>query len=70
MKKYKVEILIRDKGAAEQLGQAPSGLHLYPGGGANLQSSAHLSCQRRGCLKEVSDPQENGTQVRSPFSCR
>ena len=36
---------------AEQLGQAPTGLHLQPGGGADPQPSVHLPCQRRACLQ-------------------
>lgn len=32
---------------AEQLGQAPMGLHLQPGGGADPQSSGKLPWQRR-----------------------
>jgi hypothetical protein len=50
---------------AEQLGQAPTALHLHPAHGADPQSSVYLPRKRRACLLEVSDP---GTQVRSLFS--
>lgn len=52
---------------AEQLGQAPTALHLHPAHGADPQSSVYLPCQRRACLQEVS---VLGTQVRLPFSLK
>ena len=39
--------------AAEQLGQDPTGLPLYPGGGAVQQFSVHWSLQERAGLSEV-----------------
>jgi hypothetical protein len=52
---------------AESLGQGSMSLHLHPGGGTDPQPSVHISCNRRACLQEVSDP---GTQVAMPFSLR
>jgi hypothetical protein len=42
--------------ATEQLRQGPRRLHLHPEGRAVPQPSVHLSCQRRACFQEASDP--------------
>jgi hypothetical protein len=38
---------------ATVMGTVTSGLHLQPGGRAKLQTSAHLPCKRRTCLRRV-----------------